>query len=72
MILIETLLLQNNQLKHSLQETQQELWDLKLQLEERSTAKANELEMTLNDLERANQRAVRRKNFSNQNEIQEH
>lgn len=51
--------LQNNQLKHTLQETQQELWDLKLQLEERSTAKASELEMTLNDVERANQRAVR-------------
>ncbi|XP_062242675.1 cut-like homeobox 1b isoform X1 [Platichthys flesus] len=44
-------------LQTALETTQAELFDLKTKYEEESTAKADEIEMVMTDLERANQRA---------------
>ncbi|XP_053529672.1 cut-like homeobox 1b isoform X2 [Ictalurus punctatus] len=44
-------------LQTALQTTQAELFDLKTKYDEESTAKADEIEMVMTDLERANQRA---------------
>uniref|UniRef100_A0AAY4A905 Homeobox protein cut-like n=1 Tax=Denticeps clupeoides TaxID=299321 RepID=A0AAY4A905_9TELE len=44
-------------LQMSLESTQSELFDLKTKYDEESTAKADEVEMVMTDLERANQRA---------------
>ncbi|XP_014842399.1 PREDICTED: protein CASP isoform X5 [Poecilia mexicana] len=67
-------------LQTALETTQAELFDLKTKYDEESTAKADEIEMVMTDLERANQRAeaaereaeALREQLSSSNQSQQH